>query len=134
MIGIAQLNDDILLGGSLNHIGKVIGSCGWYLHTSGNIYYNGSYKAITAYTYNDILMFAYDANSGKFWVGKNGSWVTSDPALDGTPTISYAEGGFSDYDMRVAASFYSVSAGDIYLMPTESLLKYSIPSGFSALG
>jgi hypothetical protein len=56
------------------------GTAGWYFRADGvtNLTSPGTF------TTNDIMMFAYDGNTGKFWVGKNGTWTNSGVPSSGT--------------------------------------------------
>lgn len=91
-------------------------------------------RAVTNFTTNDIVGFALDADSGKFWWSKNGVWQNGGNPLAGTtpfvtltdppyrPGISefYANGGFNP------ASKSTTNFG-------QRLFAYTPPAGFKAL-
>ena len=128
-IGIAQIDK------THSYIGKNANSCG-YLTSNGAFVGGGANVAnpATVYTANATLMFAYDADAKKFWVGQNGTWFTvggntGDPANGNYPSHN----GFG-------------SSGEIYTPATSTYnavttkynfgqrpFAYNAPSGFKAL-
>ena len=77
----------------------------------------------------DVIMVAYDAGTGKFWLGAKGTWYNSgNPAAGTNPTgtFSTASNPFFAYGLSYASSGISVNFG-------QRAFTYSVPSGFSAL-
>jgi hypothetical protein len=127
-IGMAQIDK------THSYIGGNANSCGYL--TSNGLYYGGGAQAPggVPYTANATLMFAYDADAKKFWVGQNGTWFSTggnagDPANGNYPSHS----GFG-------------SSGEVYTPATSTYgtvttrynfgqrpFAYTAPSGFKAL-
>lgn len=83
-----------------------------------------------AYVAGDTIQVAYDLDAMKIWFGKNGTWVSGDPATD--------TGG---YDLSVLDSITFAPAVTSYFNTVlgvcnflEADLQYTLPTGFSALG
>ena len=88
----------------------------------------------TVYTANATLMFAYDADAKKFWVGQNGTWFTvggntGDPANGNYP--SHNGFGSSGEIYTPATSTYSVVTTKYNF--GQRPFAYTAPSGFKAL-
>jgi hypothetical protein len=127
-IGMAQIDK------THSYIGANTNSCGYL--TSNGVFYGGGAQAASGvlYTANATLMFAYDADAKKFWVGQNGTWFPTggnagDPANGNYPSHS----GFG-------------SSGEVYTPATSTYgtvttrynfgqrpFAYAAPSGFKAL-
>lgn len=95
---------------------------GWVQRGSGNAAFS------TTYTTGDIIMLAYDASSGKIWVGKNGTWDGSPEAGTGNSVTMTA--GTALYPMVSSLD----SANSMSLTIYSGTLNYAAPSGFSAWG
>lgn len=81
------------------------------------------------YAAGDLLMFAFDGTSGKYWVGKNGTWLHSgDPAAGTTPTFTMTTSGTYKAILR-----RNNNSGVNFIYTIAATLTYSPPSGFSAL-
>jgi hypothetical protein len=93
MLGIAN-TEHHSFGSS--HIGNTAGSYSlynlngqWFSGTSSS---SGSYGT---YTNGDIMQFAYNADTGTLWIGKNNTWLNSATASEiqaGTTTNSFVTG------------------------------------------
>ena len=100
-------------------------------YANGAVYANGSNQVtISSYTNGDVIMCAYDSNTGQIWFGKNGTWGgTGNPgAGTGQQYISTSLGprvfaGQTVYDLTHSGTIRTKSAD----------FSHSIPSGFSAL-
>ena len=125
------------------------------LNMNGNLYGNNDVSstnvvALTSWTTNDILMFAY--KDGKFWIGKNGTWMNSGDPAAGTGDLVAQDGGRpsdrGDVTWFPYAGFnstYTANFGqDGTFAGTETAggnsdengvgdFKYSVPSGFLAM-
>jgi hypothetical protein len=95
---------------------------------------NVSFTKITGagFTTNDVLMFAYDADNGKIWFGKNGTWLQSGVPASGTnpqfssiPANTYFP-AISNYSAGGATAAASQNFG-------QRPFAYTAPSGFKAL-
>jgi hypothetical protein len=77
----------------------------------------------------DVQMFAYDADAGKLWFGKNGSWFASGNPAGGTnETFSSVSGE----PMFFASSAYNTSDTGTWNFGQRPF-AYTAPSGFKAL-
>ena len=75
----------------------------------------------------DIYMMAFDFDSGKAWLGKNGSWFSGmDPVAGTGPWVTWTPGG----NWFVAATQNSNSTCTFRLPSTTT---YSSPTGYSVL-
>jgi hypothetical protein len=101
--------------------------------TNPTFYNNGS--PLGAYgstiTTNDTLMVAYDVTSGKFWLGKNGTWFNSgDPAAGTNAGLTGLSGeywlGLSTGGTTNSTNTYQVNFG-------QRPFAYTPPTGFVAL-
>ena len=120
---------------------------GWiYLSTNaGDLQHGGTqYGTANAATTNDILMVAFDADAGKIWIGKGGSWNDGDPAAGSgavredlgdassglfSPGVSgYAENLSFNFGNPAYANSSSVADANGY-----GAFEYAPPSGFYAL-
>jgi hypothetical protein len=79
----------------------------------------------SAFAVNDVAMFAYDADAEKLWFGRNGTWITGDPANGTTPF----------YSSVTAPVFPVVQQGSSSTVSNwgQRAFAYSAPSGFKAL-
>ena len=78
---------------------------------------------------NDVQMLAYDADAGKLWFGKNGTWFASGDPVAGT---NAAFTGVSGQTYFVAVQAYNTSdVGQINF--GQRPFSYTPPSGFVAL-
>jgi hypothetical protein len=82
----------------------------------------------STYTTNDVIGIAFDADSGKVWFAKNGTWQASgDPAAGTNPAVT----------LTITGPFYFLSAGEssasIAINNGQRAFAYTAPSGFKAL-
>jgi phage-related protein len=84
----------------------------------------------TLRTNGDVLMIAYDRDSGLFWMGHNGVWwVEGDPATGVNPinpNNPIAVDGYPALTMWVNGSVATFHSGD------NNNLSYPVPVGFSS--
>ena len=139
--------------------GASIGSYEFYykfvLNMNGNFYGNNDVSstnvvALTSWTTNDILMFAY--KEGKIWIGKNGTWMNSGDPAAGTGDLVAQDGGrpsdrgdvtwypYAGYNSTYTANFGqegtfagTETAGGNSDANGYGDFKYSVPSGFLAM-
>ena len=96
----------------------------------------------------DIIMIAFDSDTGKIWFGKNGTWSNSgNPATGSNPTYTYSGSATKDFTFAVSTennSSISANFGNGYFGTTAvssansdgggiGLFEYAVPSGFYAL-
>jgi len=94
----------------------------------GYLYYpsgGGSYGY--TFTTNDIVMVAFDADSGKIWFGKNGTWNTGSPSAGTSPAYTA-----SGYDFLTPFG-NGESGGSGTANFGQRPFAYSAPSGFKSL-
>ena len=94
----------------------------------GYLYYpsgGGSYGY--TFTTNDIVMVAFDADSGKIWFGKNGTWNTGSPSAGTSPAYTA-----SGYDFLTPFG-NGESGGSGTANFGQRPFAYTAPSGFKAL-
>jgi len=97
----------------------------------------------TSISANDIIMFAFDADTAKLWVGRNGTWLNSgDPAAGSNEVASTTAGNFftpclehAGVTYTIEANFgnaiYSISSGNSDASGYGNF-EYAVPSGFYA--
>ena len=106
----------------------------------GGTLYNGSGSSdgsyMAAWSQNDVIMVAIDADNGKFWLGANGNWANGSGSTNQSGLIAAAEislsssttpylFGVGDSSGSVAASF-TLNAG-------QRAFSHTPPTGYSAL-
>ena len=92
---------------------------------------------------NDIIMFAFDADTAKLWVGRNGTWLNSgDPAAGSNEVASTNAGGFFTPCLEHAGVTYTIESN--FGNPPYSVsstqaddagygnFEYDVPAGFYA--
>jgi hypothetical protein len=115
---------------------------GWY---STTLYKNGSTIAssLSEIVTNDIMMVAVDADNGKIYFGKNGTWrvansTTFDSAQHDTTftTGEFYVSAFSnedcDWSVNWGSPSHSVSSGNADAN-SHGNFEYAVPSGYFAL-
>ena len=105
-------------------------STGFYTRQSTNKYANGTLTDpyFTSTTSNNVLMFAFDADAGKMWNGKDGAWeVSGDPeAGTGENWASVPAGVFPMAGSYGSSLNITVNFG-------QRPFAFTAPSGFQAL-
>lgn len=104
-------------------------SLGWWC--SGNYYNNGALVTTTSsWQDGSVLLFAFDADSGKFWIGllASGGWLLSgNPATGANPLRTLSAPGI----YYPAASPWSSSAETVKLdLVRWDRLNFAPPAGF----
>jgi hypothetical protein len=81
---------------------------------------------------NGVLQFAVDFDTGKMWIGKDGSWITGDPSTGSTPAFSFTvnPAGYvpfiSPARSDIAQQTYTANFG-------QRPFAYTPPTGFKSL-
>jgi hypothetical protein len=120
---------------SNGNVGLNSGDYGYNLQTDGTLRLNGSSTAswITAFSVNDVCMVAYDADTGKVWFGRNGTWGGSGNPASGTnpaATVdSFGSYGYEPWLRVIGDSGTETSYANFGQRP----FAYTAPSGFKAL-
>ena len=71
------------------------------------------------------MNFALDADTGRFWIGKNGTWLTGNPATNTSPT------GTITGATRYAPWFGCYTTSDIWTINMgQQPFTNTAPSGF----
>jgi len=119
---------------------------GWRA-SSGQLYYRNSVLATySSYTTGDIISYAYDADTGKVWIAKNGTWqnsgnpaagtgnvATLDTSYAWTPAISGFNSG-AEINFGQDSTFQgNTTAGGNADDNGYGDFKYAPPSGFLAM-
>ena len=99
-------------------------------YKTGLVYYNGAAPAnCHPFGASDILQLAYEVDTGKTWMGKNGTWWNSGNPTAGTnPTYTL------DNDLLWQFAFNENGNGITgSLNPGQRPFRYTIPDGFTSL-
>ena len=124
-----------IIGEPYSAKGSVVGyssSVGWFVNAfNGYLYNNGSSSAYgTSFTTNDIVSVAYDADTGKVWFAKNGTWMNSgNPATATNPATSSATAPMRPAIVSGTTSSTQTAATTFGQRP----FSYTPPTGFKAL-
>ena len=112
------------------------GSYGWQPNASGNddIRFDGSVvrqETGTALANDDILQFAYDADTDRLWVGKNNTFLYSGDPANGT---NYTISGIGTSETRYAAlAIHNDTSHKFEVNFGQKSFTYTPPTGFVAL-
>ena len=122
-------NTDSTVGNNTSTVNKR----GYGLLTGdGRKSHNGTYSSYGSGLTNqsDILMCAYDADNGKVYWGKNGTWFDSgDPAAGSNPAFS----GIDTTKTWVWSFHHYGNNNNVYVNFGQQGFTYTPPSGFAAL-
>ncbi len=93
----------------------------------GRIFQNSSATNYSSYAANDVIGVAFDADTGKVWFSKNGTYQNSGDPAAGTGQVGTITGGYA-----LGFTFRSVGGAGSFNFGARSF-AYSAPSGFKAL-
>ena len=123
-------------------VGAADGGFGIIYNGSGSsaIWYSNYYTSysisnyLTSASNGDILQVAFDADSGKIWIGKNNTWGNNgsgagNPANGTNPGDTLTATELS----RGLLPFFSYESGQLTLNAGQRPFAYTAPSGFKAL-
>ena len=134
--GVSQTNRDGEQGSGVTDTAEDFGfkcwDAGFYSQTSGTNQHNYS----SSVSDGDVLSLAFDADAGKLWVAKNGTWMTN-----ASGTGDPANGNNPDFSSLTYSGGYFFMAGPYVDGVTNILIgnfgqsswTYAAPSGFKAL-
>ena len=96
-----------------------IGAAGIEWFADGSLTVDGvAQAAISPFADGDVLMFAYDADTGDLWLGKNGTW-------EDNPTADPATASTSAGDSRAAITLEQ-DGSQVQLLGDEAHQNYSV--------
>jgi hypothetical protein len=81
---------------------------------------------------NDVLMFAYDSDTGKLWVGKNGTWTNSGVPASGTNQNATLT-ALKDYALLLNYNTNGSGTGVASFNFGQRPFTYTPPSGFKSI-
>lgn len=134
--GVSQTNRDGEQGSGVTDTAEDFGfkcwDAGFYSQTNGTNQHNYS----SSVSDGDVLSLAFDADAGKLWVAKNGTWMTN-----ASGTGDPANGNNPDFSSLTYSGGYFFMAGPYVDGVTNILIgnfgqsswTYAAPSGFKAL-
>ena len=133
--GISQTNRDGTAGSGVSDTPEDKGFKAWdsgfYSQSDGSNIYNYS----SSVSSGDIISLAFDADAGKLWVAKNGTWMTNASGA-GNP----ATGANPDYSSLTYSGGYYFMAGPYYTNGStleanfgQRSWAYAAPTNFKAL-
>lgn len=105
-------------------------SWGWM--ANARLYHDSSYTGSSNFVNGDIVQIAVDLDTGDVWFGKNGTWLSGDPALGTSP--SFADTDISSATNIALAFTMRYVDNQVELRLYEADFSYSIPTGFSEWG
>jgi len=131
-IGLAKdtLSKNTYVGADTGGIGVFSGN--------GSIYYNGTaYTYGSSFTAGDIIMIAFDADNGKIWWGKNGTWFNSGNPASGTNPGVASSGATVNVTLDFTQEWFFGSGTDVSNGSIANFgqrpFAYTPPTGFVAL-
>ncbi len=109
--------------GNANGSGVGISPAAWSTGKSVNV------SPGTSFNVGDTVGLAVDLDAGKIWFARNGVWLSGDPSLGTSPSISYSPGG----TWYIIAEVVTGPTSDFTQIEAnfgEQGNSYSIPTGF----
>jgi hypothetical protein len=129
------IRDDKFISGG--NVGLSAGELGYFVEGSGTLYVDGSTTSswITAFVQGNTGMVAYDADTGKVWFGRNGTWGGSgDPAAGTNPAAtvnSFATYGYTAWVRVIGGGGTPIEKGAVNF--GQRPFTYTPPTGFKSL-
>ena len=116
----------------------VAGQAGLFIGGAASVYYslNGSTLWSVPWVSGNVIQYAYDANTGKFWAGQNNVWynstggTTGDPATGANPTSTLSN---TDIQFPGGTVFNQGVGSYLYHNFGQRPLAYTPPTGFKKL-
>ena len=105
-----------------------------YGRQSDTRYWNGGNAAghFPSTSNNDIIQFAFDADTGKMWSGKNGTWTGADPGTGASHSFEINYGGGDGGDLVPAVIMYGSNNYAICNFGQQPF-AYTPPTGFRSI-
>ena len=105
-----------------------------YGRQSDTRYWNGGNAAghFPSTANNDIIQFAFDADTGKMWSGKNGTWTGADPGTGASHSFEINYGGGDGGDLVPAVIMYGSNNYAICNFGQQPF-AYTPPTGFRSI-
>jgi hypothetical protein len=97
---------------------------GWAIWGGGPGVRHNGVTAISLSESVGVLMFAYDATTGSMWFGRNGAWLSGDPAAGTSPAYT----GIASTVYPAVCPWVNPGANELIFDP--ALQTYAAPSGF----
>ena len=120
--------------------GETTNSVGYL--ADGRFFYNSSATTYSSLSGGDIFQMAFDADSGKIWIGKNNTWQNSGDPANGSGQVQTVSWNFFLPAARTVSngvlSFnfgnpsFSISSGNANANGFGNF-EFAVPSGFFAL-
>jgi len=129
------IRDDKFISGS--NVGLSASEYGYHVISTGTLSVDGTTTSswITAFSQGDVGMIAYDADTGKVWFGRNGTWGGSgDPAAGTNPAAtvnSFATYGYTAWVRVIGGGSPTIEKGAINF--GQRPFAYTVPTGFKSL-
>jgi len=102
----------------------------WTHYSNGGYYLNSTIGTGSGtYATGDVVMVAFDADSGKLWFGKNGTWNSGSPAAGTTPVATVSSGTY----FPVVRVYTHTTVPVVNLNFGQRQWAYAAPAGFKAL-
>lgn len=116
----------------------VAGQAGFFIGGAASVYYslNGTTLWNVPWVSGNVIQYAYDANTGKFWAGQNNVWynstggTTGDPATGANPTSTLSN---TDIQFPGGTVFNQGVGSYLYHNFGQRPLAYTPPTGFLKL-
>jgi hypothetical protein len=132
---VGVMSRDAALGpSSSGYVGGSDVGFGWGYATDSGIYYasgfssSGTAPALS----NGTKRFAYDADTGKLWIGDSTAWFGGgDPAVGTNPTATYASHAKAMYP--AASLYFAIPAVSFTFNFGQTAFAFASPSGFNPL-
>ena len=105
-----------------------------YGRQSDTRYWNGGNAAghFPSTANNDIIQFAFDADTGKMWSGKNGTWTGANPGTGASHSFEVNYGGGDGGDLVPAVIMYGSNNYAICNFGQQPF-TYTPPTGFRSI-
>jgi len=120
--------------------GETTNSVGYL--ADGRFFYNSSSTSYSSLTGGDIFQMAFDADTGKIWIGKNNTWQNSGDPANGTNPVQTVSWNFFLPAARTVGSgvlsfnfgnpSFAISSGNADANGYGNF-EYAVPSGYYAL-
>ena len=107
-----------------NYCGSDVNGWGYYAYTGWVINGGSPVNFFATFTTGDVMMVAIDATLGRIWFGKNGSWLSGNPATNTSPAATGLTGSLVPMISGQVAWSGTANFG-------STAFTYTPPSGFT---